>query len=108
VPATARADQNANDRATHCNWTNGTCGRAVRLVTHESEPPDSGEGEFWDLQRPPIACVFKPDRPAFTLGADAAEPYAWSKDELVLHPELANYQPRKLSNELLLMSAILC
>jgi hypothetical protein len=92
VPAIARTDQNANNRATHCNWTNGTCGRAVRLVTHESEPPDSGEGEFWDLQRPPIAFVFKPDRPAFALGADATEPYAWSKDELVLHPELAKFK----------------
>lgn len=49
---------NAN-RYTHYNWTNGTCGRAIKLIPHKNKPPDTGEGEFWDLQRQPIACVFK-------------------------------------------------
>jgi hypothetical protein len=49
------------------NWTNGTCGRAVKLVAHKSERPDAGEGEFWDLQHPPIACVFKQDQSVFML-----------------------------------------
>ena len=89
-----------NNRATHCNWTNGTCGRAVKLIAHKSERPDAGEGEFWDLQHQPIACVFKQDQAAFTLGADAAEPYAWSKDALVLQPVLAKFKWHPLNRDL--------
>jgi hypothetical protein len=81
-----------SNRATHCNWTNGTCGRAVKLIAHKSERPDAGEGEFWDLQHPPIACVFKQDQSVFMLGEDAANPYAWPKDVLVLQPTLAKFK----------------
>jgi hypothetical protein len=44
------------------------------------------------LQHLPIACVFKQDQSAFTLGADADEPYAWSRDVLVLRPILAKFK----------------
>jgi hypothetical protein len=81
-----------SNRATHCNWTNGTCGRAVKLIAHKSERPDAGEGEFWDLNHPPIACVFKQDQSVFMLGEDAANPYAWPKDVLVLQPTLAKFK----------------
>eukprot|EP01047_Picozoa_sp_COSAG01_P032339 COSAG01_NODE_2331_length_7889_cov_49.592940_7_plen_228_part_00 len=77
-----------------------TCGRAVKLIAHKSERPDAGEGEFWDLQHQPIACVFKQDQTAFTLGADAAEPYAWSKDALVLQPVLAKFKWHPLNRDM--------
>lgn len=44
------------------------------------------------MQHPPIACVFKQDQSKFTLGADADEPYAWSRDVLVLRPRKATFK----------------
>eukprot|EP01047_Picozoa_sp_COSAG01_P001167 COSAG01_NODE_25_length_37050_cov_211.559119_3_plen_177_part_00 len=79
-----------SNRATHCNWTNGTCGKCTKLITHESEPPDPGTGAYWDLHHPPFACIFKQDQSMWELDGD--EPFAWKRDELVLQPVLAKFK----------------
>ena len=74
-----------HNKYTHCNWTNGTCGRVTRLITDPAEPIDDGRGAFRDLRHPPLGCAFMPDNPMWEWDGDS-DPFAWSRDEFVLQP----------------------